>query len=153
LLFSYDKLNNVISQRGKVPFVADMMVSRWAFEAMAVHQFVTNDYGQSLYKFNKDISQANVKATFLSEELRKRNAFVVANSESKNDSIQKLVTTDRDIIKNALKGENVQTGPELDAFLDKYKKHYSKVYNDRENAVDKLMSFYETHGKPVNEYK
>src|SRR5205085_2459707 len=90
LLFSYDKLNNVISQRGKVPMIADMMVSRWAFEAMAVHQFVNNDYGSSFYKYDREQSQANVKATFLSEDLRKRNAFLGNNLASTNDSVKQL---------------------------------------------------------------
>ncbi|MEJ0031896.1 MAG: ATP-binding cassette domain-containing protein [Bacteroidota bacterium] len=75
LLFSYDKLNNAISQRGKVPLIADMMVSRWAFEAMAVHQFINNEYEESFYKYHKEQSQANFKATFLGEELRKRGAM------------------------------------------------------------------------------
>ncbi len=46
LLFPFDKLNNLISTKGKVPIVADMMASRWAYEAMAVYQFRNNSYQQ-----------------------------------------------------------------------------------------------------------
>ena len=44
LLFSFDKLNNVLSTKGKVPIVADFMASRWAYEAMAVYQFKNNSF-------------------------------------------------------------------------------------------------------------
>jgi hypothetical protein len=44
LLFSFDRLNDVISTKGKVPLVADMMASRWAYEALAVYQFKNNSY-------------------------------------------------------------------------------------------------------------
>jgi hypothetical protein len=53
--------------------MADLMVSRWAFEAMTVHQFVNNEYERSFYKYHREQSQANFKATFLAGELRKRN--------------------------------------------------------------------------------
>ncbi|MGC3948055.1 MAG: ATP-binding cassette domain-containing protein [Chryseolinea sp.] len=44
LLFSFDKLNDLISTKGKVPIVADLMASRWAYEALAVDQFKNNSY-------------------------------------------------------------------------------------------------------------
>jgi ABC transport system ATP-binding/permease protein len=50
LLFSFDKLNDLISTKGKVPVVADLMASRWAYEALAVHQFKNNSYGQPYYE-------------------------------------------------------------------------------------------------------
>ena len=42
LLFTFDKLNEIISTKGKVPIVADMMASRWAYEALVVDQFRNN---------------------------------------------------------------------------------------------------------------
>ncbi|HZY78663.1 MAG TPA: ABC transporter, partial [Cyclobacteriaceae bacterium] len=162
--------NNVISQRGKVPLIADMMVSRWAFEAMAVHQFTDNDYESSFYKYNKEQSQANIKAGFLAEELRRRNAFVKANFASTNDSIRAIVRTDLEIIHKALAYESFsgaadlakaletsgyfeEFGVQFDNWLEGYRKHYLKVYNDSENVINKLMAFHEKTGWSVNEYK
>lgn len=141
LLFSYDKLNNAISQRGKVPLMADMMVSRWAFEAMTVHQFVENEYERSFYKYHREQSQANFKATFLAEELRKRNA-----------------ANEMDIIRKVLRfepfpGAGSVTQSDLDDWLNKYQKHYRKVYNNSELIIDKLMAFHEKTGWSVNDYK
>jgi ABC-type multidrug transport system ATPase subunit len=170
LLFSYDKLNNAISQRGKVPLIADFMVSRWAFEAMAVQQFVENDYQTSFYKYNREQSQANIKATFLSEDLRSRNAFVRENFSNRNDSVKRLVQRDLQILRKALAfepfagaaeinsvlsqhGYSASLGNQIDGWLDGYRKHYLQVFNDREHVIDKLMAFHEKTGWSVNEYK
>ena len=67
LLFSFDKLNSVISTKGKVPILADMMASRWAYEALVVDQFVSNKYEKPFYTYEKIESQADFHASFLSE--------------------------------------------------------------------------------------
>jgi ABC-type multidrug transport system ATPase subunit len=77
LLFSFDKLNNVISTKGKVPVVADFMASRWAYEAMAVYQFKNNDYEEPFYRYEKEEAKADFKSAFMADELRNRNLFVL----------------------------------------------------------------------------
>ena len=54
LLFSFDKLNDIISTKGKVPIVADLMASRWAYEAIVVDQFRNNTYEKPYYDLEKD---------------------------------------------------------------------------------------------------
>ncbi len=153
LLFSYDKLNNAISQRGKVPLMADMMVSRWAFEAMTVYQFVENDYESSFYKYNRAQSQANFKATFLAEELRKRNE----NREA--EIIVKVLRFEpfdgASLIVKALEhdGYSKPLADHIDKWLTKYQKHYQKVYNETDVIIDKLMAFHEKTGWSVNDHK
>jgi len=141
LLFSYDKLNNTISQRGKVPMIADFMVSRWAFEAMTVHQFVNNEYEESFYKYHREQSQANFKATFLAEELRRRNTPKDAGM------IQKA------LLFEPLGGSDIVGKDGFDKWVDQYQKHYRKVYNNSETTIDKLMAFHEKTGWSVNDYK
>jgi ABC-type multidrug transport system ATPase subunit len=153
LLFSYDKLNNTISQRGKVPLIADMMVSRWAFEAMAVHQFVNNEYEDSFYKYHKEQSQANFKATFLSEELRRRNAAKDINIVRKALQFESLPGADSIVKALDKSGYTDQLAERIDTWLTKYQKHYRKVYNDTEKIINKLVTFQEKKGWSVNENK
>ena len=63
LLFSFDKLNNIISTKGKVPIVADMMASRWAYEAMAVHQFKNNSYEAPYFTYEKVEAASDFKSS------------------------------------------------------------------------------------------
>ncbi|MEJ0033102.1 MAG: ABC transporter permease [Bacteroidota bacterium] len=79
LLFSFDKLNNLISTKGKVPLVADMMASRWAYEALAVYQFKFNHYEREYYDYEQKEAIADFKAAYLADDLIKRNDFVVEN--------------------------------------------------------------------------
>lgn len=63
LLFSgvivrFDKLFPSITQQEKVPWIGEVMASRWAFEAMAVYQFSQNDFNAPT--FAHDVQQKSV---------------------------------------------------------------------------------------------
>ncbi len=59
LMFEFDKLNDTLSSKEKVPLVADIMASRWAFEAMAVDMAKNNLYENVFFDLDKYASQAN----------------------------------------------------------------------------------------------
>jgi hypothetical protein len=64
LLFSgvivdFRKLHHSISNDKYVPLVGDMMISRWAYEALAVSQFKDNDYTKFFYEVDKERSENN----------------------------------------------------------------------------------------------
>ncbi len=58
IVVNFDKLNPNWSTPGKVPFAAEMMVSRWGFEALAVNQFKNNSYKSIFYEYDRQISHA-----------------------------------------------------------------------------------------------
>ncbi len=175
LLFSFDKLNNLISTKGKVPIVADMMASRWAYEAMAVHQFINNNFTAPYYEYEREQAKADFKAAYLADDLKRRNAFVLQNFENKSDSVQRLVADNLAIIRGVFRTEPVKPGfekvdldaeltPEtysklrgmaLDNAIEQYRKHYQKVYNDNVLIVEKAMAYYEknTPGYTITGYK
>ncbi len=173
LLFSFEKLNNLISTKGKVPIVADMMASRWAYEAMATYQFKSNEYESSYYDYEKGQSQSDFKAAYMADELQKRNRFVLENFESKNDSIKRLVTSNLKIIHSVLVEEPFKPGFEkidlnevlaadkysktmgmlLAGYIEQYRGHYQKIYNDNVLLVERKMAFYEKNGFNINAEK
>lgn len=64
LLFSgvivdFRKLHHSISNDRYVPFVGNLMISRWAYEALAVSQFKDNTYTKYFYDVDKERSQNN----------------------------------------------------------------------------------------------
>jgi ABC-type multidrug transport system ATPase subunit len=173
LLFPFDKLNNLISTKGKVPIVADLMASRWAYEAMAVYQFTNNDYEAPYFQYEKEEARADFKSAYLVDELRKRNLFLLENFESKNDSIKKLVEMNLSILRDNLRDEPYRPGFEkvnidddfsyqkyskvrgmmLEGYFEDLRSHYQKVYNDNVNLIEKKMAFYEKNGVKVNDEK
>ena len=78
-MFNFDKINKWIGGGGEnVPIIADLMPSRWGFEALVVKQFVDNKYEQNidsktsfaLYDLEKCESQSNFKNVYLLPELK-----------------------------------------------------------------------------------
>lgn len=158
LLFSFDKLNSLISTKGKVPIVADLMASRWAYEAMAVDQFINNDFEYAYYEYEKKEAEADFKTAFLADELKTRNAFILENFKSTSDSIQQLNQMHISIITATLNGEaglekvdlakgfslekyNEKVGQQLNLYIDQYKRNYQTMYNENVSLREKKMDW------------
>jgi ABC-type multidrug transport system ATPase subunit len=173
LLFSFERLNNLISTKGKVPIVADMMASRWAYEAMATYQFKNNAYESSFYEYDKGEAQADFKVAYLANELQERNQFVLEYFESKDDSIKKLVSSNLEIIRDVLADEPYKPGIEqlnldealtvqkyskatgslLADYLKEYHRYYQKMFNDNVSLGERKMAFYEKSGYNITAEK
>jgi hypothetical protein len=172
VLFSFDKLNNVISTKGKVPLIADIMASRWAYEAMAVYQFTSNAYEAPFYEYEKQAAIADFKSANLMVDLKARNKFIIDNLGSKDKQAIEESIKNIDILKNNLQSEKFKNGIEkidlsklatnnftkevgeqLDNYFEEYKKHYQKIYLQNESKIDKKMAKLEKKGQPVNEQK
>ena len=156
LLFPFDKLNNLISTKGKVPLVADVMASRWAYEALAVYQFKFNDYEREYYDYEQKVANADFKAAFLADDLMRRNRYVLENEKSSDDSVNQKVASERAIIRNTLKEEGLSEdliGEKLDSCLLAYKAKYLDEFNENTKKIDMKMSFLEKHGRNVSEDK
>ncbi len=67
--FSFDKLNRTIGAVDKVPLVAEFMPSRWAYEALLVHQFKNNKYEKRYYTYDKALSFADFRTSYYLPEL------------------------------------------------------------------------------------
>lgn len=175
LLFSFDKLNNVLSTKGKVPIVADMMASRWAYEAMAVYQFKHNPFQEPYYNFEKQEAIADFNAAYLAEELKKKRQFIFANYKNANDSLKKIIDKDLNIIKTELGKATFKEGLEsinvddlsvatynpnvdkaLESYLTAFKKYNQDIYNQTVVKRDKMVTFFESNPSydyDLNEYK
>jgi len=173
VLFSFDKLHHLISNKENVPIVADFMASRWAYEALAVYQFKNNSYEQEFYTYEKNASMADFKSAFLADELDKRNQFVMDNFESPDLAVKESVAESMEMIKNKLRYEpyrgaleNIdlrsalslpsysrETGVLLQGYFEEYRKHYQKIYNDQVALADKKKAFYQKEGFNLNEEK
>jgi hypothetical protein len=65
VIVKFDKLHYKFASHESVPFVADMMPSRWAYEALAVNQFVYNKYQQHFYEVEMRESNVTYDLQFL----------------------------------------------------------------------------------------
>lgn len=167
LLFSgiivrFDRLYPAISSQSRVPFIGNVMVSRWAYEAMAVHQFKNNDFQKEFFEVDKDRKFYSWKKDYWSKELKAKNADSKKLLLSKEPG--KQLEYNLTILRNELQKE-VNRLPDLkveeiekltpglvnaavldgvDATLGMLEKYYVKLYNnanqERENKIAALTS-------------
>jgi len=78
-MVSYDDLHDNLCNKKYVPFVGDLMTSRWAYEALAVTQFKNNKYEKLLFDYEKQISRKNYTASYLIPEIKNRISQAEAN--------------------------------------------------------------------------
>src|SRR5690606_30784252 len=112
LMFPFDKLNNLISTKGEVPVLADMMASRWAYEAMVVDQFKNNDFEAPYFNLETEERSSDFKATYLVPKLEEKVQFVFSNFKSKNDSVLNLVSQDLNLLIHEINKDPFKEGLE-----------------------------------------
>jgi len=71
-MFSFEKLNRNISSVNKVPVIAELMPTKWAYEALMVRQFKDNAFEAFYFDVELEVSRTNFKSAWYIPELRKR---------------------------------------------------------------------------------
>jgi hypothetical protein len=69
VIVRFDDLQSKTIDKDAVPFVGEMMVSRWAFEALAIDQFKNNRYMAQFFDMEKEMAQSRFRADLLTTEL------------------------------------------------------------------------------------
>ncbi len=159
IIFKYDKMNSLIGNRSRVPLLADLMASRWAYEAFAVYQFKNNAYEKPYYELEKLESQFNYRATYLADELEEKRQFISENINEPSSSIRNQVKSDLELIRQAIKDDYFTKGldklnpgqawiPEqyspsfdkaLESYLRDYKSFYQVAYGQSVSKREALM--------------
>lgn len=79
IIVQYDKLHKSITTPVYVPVIGDLMTSRWAYEALMVHQFKSNAFQKHFFDIERDISTASYYKDYLIVELQNRITFCDEN--------------------------------------------------------------------------
>jgi hypothetical protein len=103
-MFPFDKLNRKIGNVDKVPLIAELMPTRWTYEALMVSQFKDNKYckveytrtqeKETYYLLQKKISEADFNKVHRIPELRKAletSLFEYRSNPKNNDNRDELL--------------------------------------------------------------
>lgn len=160
VVVKFDKLNPSIGNTATVPFVGDIMASRWAFEASMVSQFKDNDFEQEFYANDKIIADADYKKIYFIPALETRLDFVSLNHKNPDPIIQQQVQEDLNLLKRELTKELAFVGKtdfkslnrftvndfdasvyeEVTTFLSILKKFYVVKFNRADEEKDKKIT-------------
>ena len=161
LLFSgvivkFDKLHPVFAQENSVPWIGNIMASRWAYEALAVTQYKRNNFEAPFYSVKQLESEAAWKRDYWLPEMRNLQSLVYkyADDEKKQEEVKQAKNvlineinkeerlydpSDNFVCEdcvNALK--NDRWNEEVNTTLTNYLKVLKKIYNAEVNeALDK----------------
>jgi len=157
VIVKFDKLHYKFASDIVVPLSGDMMPSRWAYEALAVNQFVNNAYQRPMYETERIESNITYDLHFLipaiDQEIEEATALY-QNKASKQELSASLGT-----IENALSSVRLtnpypktdqlnvedfteETGEELLNWLEKYQSalrhHRDRLVRQKDLLIDSL---------------
>ena len=160
MVVRFDKLNPVIGNTATVPFVGDIMASRWAFEASMVAQYKDNEFEKIFYPYDKIKSHSDYKRIYYIPELETKLDFINLNYKNSSEEIRKRVNEDLQILKNELSKElqyigkndlmsvdgfdinqyNEELYQKTKVFFESLKKFYINRYNKADGGKEKLIN-------------
>jgi hypothetical protein len=76
VIVKFDDLQDKSADKDAVPIVGELMVARWAFEALAVEQYMGNGYMADFFEEEKELSQVRYLSDLLLTELLGRIDYV-----------------------------------------------------------------------------
>ena len=142
-----------------MPFIADLIATRWGFEALAVRQYTTNAYQEPYYDLEKEQSKAYYKSNYLVPKLLELIDDIAINYQSPKDSLKNVALKDANMLFDAIENEPNKKGLNLDIenlrqgvglnekslntlrkYLDQLKIFYSERYNKVDQAREMVIA-------------
>ena len=105
-MFSFEKLNRLVGGGHQVPVIADVMVARWAYEALTVEQFKSNDFQKMTYDLERMESMVDYKQVYYIPKLESILEESMFLESGHTDSIRKLFEQNVRILKNEISRES-----------------------------------------------
>lgn len=157
-MFNFDKINKILGEENRVPYVAEMMVSRWAFEALVVKQYQSNKFEQNMFLIHKLESDLNYRLAYYIPEIKARLNNCTRLMAVKTDEATNIFDENLIAIRNAVELENTRlpekmqfknvnliTAKNFDneaaikvkEYMNSLNKYYSKYFADVTALIEK----------------
>ncbi|NND94771.1 MAG: ATP-binding cassette domain-containing protein [Flavobacteriales bacterium] len=157
VIVSFDKLHPTFASQKAVPWIGNIMTSRWAYEGIAVSQFKDNAYQSEFYALDQRRLFSNWKKDSWVNALENKVSAIRRNLES-GENPEKL-KYDLDLVYTEIKEEssfikdlefpylhrltpeecNSAVLDEVDDYLTKLTKHYRIVFNQADKEKEKII--------------
>jgi ABC-type multidrug transport system ATPase subunit len=157
VIVKFDDLQDKMADQDAVPFVGELMVSRWAFEALAVEQFAANNYMVRFFEQEKQMARAKYRSDLLITELIGRIDHVAGLQKlrkSKEEIDKKLNLIRNEMVKLnqagvfppfaatdqlSLPGFSSGIADSAKQYLEKLKDHYKLEYDRIRKEKDRKI--------------
>ena len=158
VLVKFEKLNPEISSPISIPVYGELITARWGYEALAVQQFIYNDYECSFYPYEKEMSKARFKKEYWNVEMKGALDNILndlekgtTGDEFRNDltlvsnEIRKQLRLTPDIgfeYSDRLTPDkvNADIANAAISYVERLRKYYVNVYNNASNRKEALKT-------------
>ncbi|MDF1548015.1 MAG: ATP-binding cassette domain-containing protein [Bacteroidales bacterium] len=153
VIVSFNKLHQNFMSVEYVPIIGDLMISRWAYEALAVNQFKNNEYEKHFFELEKEISHYSFQSMFRLPELQSRVDRCIKSV--KKDSINEQFKDDLLLIKNEFNTLSEQVPDFRFEAMDQLspEKFSPETGAGANNYIDELSSYYRNKVYQTNNKK
>ena len=156
VIVKFDRLNPALTSPQSIPWYGEIITARWAYEALAVNQYMENDFEKLFYNYEKAMSLAEFKKNYWVANLKNKVTYLTQQIGHPEDQVK--FVNDLTLLRNELVKENIQNkllkyknidsltrkavnaGILTDALnhLDKLYKYYIRLYNKANDEKDAL---------------
>ncbi len=147
LVVNFDKLNASFANHEKVPFIGEMMVSRWAYEAIAVTQFKDNPYYKEIYPLEREVGMNTYNSVYYTKYLQENLDYCYKNKEF-NGRASLLA-----LIQNQVKKQRSLFGEDKLTVADQITEDglTENVYQETSEFLETIQSVYNNRRKKAKE--
>lgn len=158
IIVKFDELHPWFASEKSVPWIGNVMASRWAYEGLAVTQYMENSYERNFYGFDQRMKTANWKKDLWVRELQNLSGNVRRGLQGHDENVD--LQHDLAVIQDELVKEQQQLpgysfihidqlAPEkvsievldaLDQSLQILVDHYRRVYKDAERSKEQRIA-------------
>lgn len=154
VVIKFDKFNPKVGKPVGIPWIGEMMASRWAFEAYMVTQFRDNPFEQQFYAFDKASAEASYKRVYFIPKLESKLAYCLSNRRSWRNSGDQKMTEALQLLRNEIQYETERTGIQfLEIQLLSAGKFDSTVYTSTSAFLKSLKQYYAGRMNSANAMK
>ncbi|MCO6500728.1 MAG: ATP-binding cassette domain-containing protein [Vicingus serpentipes] len=142
VIVKFDKLNPTLTLQDNVPIVGEVMTSRWAYEALAVHQFKDNKFEKQFFELDKKFKNVEYKKNFWLSKLREKRSSAqnnMDNEEKRDKVIESLTLLRNEISMEVARKPNVTFDAIESLYIDKVN---DDVFNKTKEYLEGLNNYY-----------
>ena len=157
VVIRFDRINPAFGNSSRVPLLGDVMISRWAYEAIMVAQFKNNNFQKHVFPVNQKLADYQYRRLYLLPTLSSLlQELRYADTSQKNnpDLVQKQKLLYTEFRKEAA-GFNIdmttlesirktipidqKNGEILKKHLDKFREYYNRTYKEMERELEREL--------------
>ena len=168
MVVNFDKLNEVFANEKKVPIIGELMVSRWAYEAIVTTQFKDNPHNAKFYELDRQVAQNTFMSLYYIKYLQDNLHFCKAHPDHpqvgqkleliRNELEKELDVFGADKFPNVEKLNKEQFSGEVFEEAKEFLTTAQRGYNNRRQAAkakinEKIAELTSTEAKEAVFYK